>query len=130
MKKFFAVFAFVLTAALVSFAPQASADIYIDFSQVEFNPPEHKVIFHAKMGNTIDKPVVVKKIDVRSISIYDANGNLLWSNAATFDNLDVAVPANGEIEIPITIHDAPDVPEYEGTISTKDDTWIEWIAVE
>lgn len=130
MKKFFAAFAFVLTFALVSFAPQASAEIYIDFSQVEFNPPEHKVIFHAKIGNTIDKPVVVKKIDIRSINIYDAEGNLIWSNAATFDNLEVAIPANGEIEVPITINDAPDVPEYEGAISTKDDTWIEWMTVE
>ncbi len=130
MKKFFAVFAFVLTAALVSFVPQASAEIYIDFSQVEFNPTEHKIIFYAKMGNTIDKPVVVKKIDVRSISIYDANGNLLWNNSATFENIDIPVPANGEIELPITINDAPDVPEYEGAISTKDDTWIEWMVTE
>lgn len=100
MKKFFAVFAFVLTVALFSFAPQASADIYIDFSQVEFFPTEHKVLFHAKMGNTINKPVLVKKFDVRSISIYDADGNLIWSNAATFDNLNVSIPAYGEIEIP------------------------------
>lgn len=130
MKKFFAVFAFVLTVALFSFAPQASADIYIDFSQVEFFPTEHKVLFHAKMGNTINKPVLVKKVDVRLISIYDADGNLIWSNAATFDNLNVSIPANEEIEIPITIHEAPDVPEYEGKISTEDDTWIEWEAVE
>ena len=126
MKKFFAMFAFVLTAALVSFAPKASADIHIDFSQVEFFPTENKVLFHAKMFNTIDKPVVVKKIDVRSINIYDAEGNLIWSNAATFENIEVSVPANGEIEIPITIHNAPGVPEYEGEISTTDDTVIEW----
>ena len=126
MKKFFALFAFVLLTALVSFAPQASADIHIDFSQVEFFPTDRKVRFHAKMFNTINKPVVVKKIDVRLISIYDAEKNLIWSNAATFENINVPVPANGEIEIPITIHDAPDVPAYEGAISTEDDTWIEW----
>ena len=78
------------------------------------------------MLNTIDKPVVVKKVDIRSINIFDASGNLIWSNAATFENLDVSIPANGEIEIPITIHEAPDVPDYEGEISTTDDTLIEW----
>lgn len=126
MKKFFALFAFVLVTALVSFAPQASAEINIEFLEVEFFPAENKIVFHSKMLNTIDKPVIVRKVDVRSINIYDADGNLIWSNAATFDNLDVFVPANGGIEIPITIYDAPGVPEYEGTISTTDDTLIEW----
>ena len=130
MKKFFAVFAFVLMTALVSFSPQASAEIYIDFVSVEFYPTTNEIVFQSKMGNTLDKPVTVTRIDIRSIKIYDAAGNLIWQNASTFDNINVAIPANGEVEMPIRIYDAPDVPNYNGELKTEDDTLIEWVVME
>ena len=127
MKKFFTVFAFVFMAALISFTSQASAEAYIDIYRVDFNPSENKVTFLSKMGNTFDKPIVITKIDVRSINVYDADRNLIWSNAATFDNIEVFIPANGEIDMPFTIFDAPDVPNYNGNTATEDDTLIEWV---
>ena len=130
MKKFFAVFAFVLMTALVSFSPQASAEVYINFLGADFYPNTNEIVFQSKMGNTLDKPVTVTRIDIRSIKIYDAAGNLIWQNASTFDNINVAIPANGEVEMPIRIYDAPDVPNYNGELKTEDDTLIEWVVME
>ena len=130
MKKFFAVFAFVLMTALVSFSPQASAEVYINFLGADFYPNTNEIVFQTKMGNTLDKPVTVTRIDIRSIKIYDTAGNLVWQNAATFDNINVEIPANGEVEVPVRIYDTPNVPNYDGEFKTEDDTLIEWVVTE
>lgn len=130
MKKFFAAFALVLMTALVSFVPQASAEVHIDFFQTDLHPESNEVIFQTKMRNTLDKPVVVTRIDIRSIKLFDAEGNLLWQNAATFDNINISIPANGEVQVPVRIYDAPAVPNYNGEGTWQDDTWIEWVIAE
>ncbi|MBQ3337763.1 MAG: hypothetical protein IJG80_10210 [Selenomonadaceae bacterium] len=130
MKKFFAAFALVLMTALVSFAPQAAAEVHIDFFQTDLHPESNEVIFQTKMRNTLDKPVVVTRIDIRSIKLFDEEGNLLWQNAATFDNINISIPANGEVQVPVRIYDAPAVPNYNGEGTWQDDTWIEWVIAE
>ena len=116
LTKFLIFFSLIAASEIFFVSSSANADAYIkiDVKNVEFLDG-YRIFMTATISNTGDKDANVNWVNMKSITIWDYNDNVLWNGAAYFSDVNAYVPAGGAINYSFTITDADDVSYFDSS---------------
>ena len=116
MRKFFSVVAALIIFVSMSIA-HAEPRIQAEITHFSFEPTENLIVMSVTLYNTGDQNAELTSLEINELSIYDTQGNLLWTGSVNFNNLsNYYIEAGHHIsDVPFTITNT-NAPSYNGDV--------------